>query len=255
MDRFQPVDPDTLESEFGASVAIDGGILTFAVPQEQIVVTVEPVQEELNQFNLWDPNGLAGDEFGGGLALRQGTVAIGAPGVSSGSGAVLVARRVRRGEWTTPLRLTTPELSPSDRLGAAVALGEGVLAVGAPGRNGDGEVLLFLGSGVSWSFPSHVPRDGEVGRQFGASVAVGGNLLLVGAPGTDEVDDHGRVVLYELSEGPLTKEEGFQAVLPLSGDLFGRDIALTDAFFAVTSPGRGDRVTVFGLPRPVEEEP
>ena len=257
VDWFQPKEADTLESAFGATVAIDGGILAFGVPQEQRVVTVEPVQEELYQFDLLDPDGLAEDEFGGGLALRQGTLAIGAQGANGASGAVFVGLRVERGEWTVPpLRLTTPELFPSDRLGAAVALGEGVLAVGAPGRNGDGEVLLFQGSGFSWSSPSDVPRDGEVGREFGASVALTSQQLLIGAPGREE--DPGHVFLYARGESlTLTKEEGFQAVLPRSGDLFGSDIALTDMFFAVTSPGpaRGDRVTVFGLPRPAEEEP
>jgi FG-GAP repeat len=248
---IQPVPPVPGEG-FGSAVAIEDDVLAIGAPRPAFrgaVATLERVQggwwtQTDALFGFQIP---AGDRFGSALALRQGALVIGAPGEGAERGAAYVALRNERGKWPVSLRLVTPVLLPSDRLGASVALDAGVLAVGTPGRlDGLGAVLVYRKSGPSWSLEQEVVASTSA-REFGASVALLDDRLAVGAPCFDEP---GRVFLFERGGGwPPVIDQG--ALHPADGDGFGTAVALTDGFLSVTQPGStaGQRVTVFTLRR------
>ncbi len=259
---IQPRPPVSGEA-FGTAVAIEADILAVGAPRsgdEGVVVTLERVQGEWIQTgDLRGADGHPGDGFGGALALRQGTLAIGAPS-ENGGGAVYVAQRLEQGEWTAPARLAdTPVLLSSDRLGAAVALGDRVLAIGAPGRReGDGAVLVFTAAGTTWTYRAQIALLEEHEREFGTSVALQGKRLLVGAPGEGNLppDDLDHAFLFGGEGAQWTLIAAVDAINPPHGDRFGTAVALTTTFFAVTNPGPagGDRATVFKLRRPAAVE-
>ncbi len=248
-ESFQSAEPHPGE-RFGAAVAIEGAILAVGAPRpgsRGVVFTAELLQGEWTQTDdLKVPGGHPGDLFGTALALRQGTLAIGAPALVGG--AVHVALREEGGSWTEPVRLAITPLSQADRIGAAVALTVGVLAVGAPGRNTAGAALLLAGSGSSWSLVQEVDPEDELPHEFGSAVALTRDRLAVGAPGPLLADDPGRAYLY-VREDVWEKAEEVNALQPQGGDNFGAALALVPDFLVVTSPGPvgGDRATAFKL--------
>ena len=264
---FNPDSPSPGEV-FGASLAVEGDVVVIGAPSPVARGGVYIAEREAG---VWFHKAFLaaavpepGDGFGTAVALRQGVLAIGAPGtpgeivvfsrkgepavVAPAPGAVYVARR-QQGVWSASLRLPSPPLSTADRLGASVALGDGVLAIGAPGReDGEGSVLVYGESGPSWGLEQEVVGSTSA-REFGAAVALLDDRLAVGAPGeSGEDDEPGRAYLFERGDGwELVIDEG--ALRPTDGDQFGTAIALTDDFLTVTQPGSpaGDRVTVFTL--------
>ncbi len=75
-----------------------------------------------------DPDG--GEFFGYSVDIDGAGVAVGAPAIGSGAGAAYLLTRDGTG-WTAPLRVES-DARHGDEYGASVALGGGLLAVGAP---------------------------------------------------------------------------------------------------------------------------
>lgn len=148
-------------------------------------------------------------------------------------------------------RLEVPALVPGDELGAAVAAGPGLLAIGAPGddRQGSqaGAVHILVQAGGAWSEQSVVvASEGVTGDRFGAALALSGDTLAVGAPGRDapETGDQPRrgqagAVLVFRREGDGWREAAtLTAPDAAVGDRFGASIAFVDAdHLAVGAPG------------------
>lgn len=131
--------------------------------------------------------------------------------------------------------------------GAALALDERILVVGAPHvtSGGAGEVYVFLYDPQDvvclrdWCLWDELSI-GETGDRFGAAVALDGDWIAVGAPLDDDdpfgFADRGRVYLYErstsghfTSRGSLGGSQG--------GAQFGTSVALTAGSLLVGAPG------------------
>lgn len=85
------------------------------------------------------------ESFGAAVALRSGLLAVGAPAHRVGAneiGAVFVYARSVDGAWEQVGLLRPPGLSGGAQVGAAVAWGPGLLAVGAPGADGQQGVVF-----------------------------------------------------------------------------------------------------------------
>ena len=108
-----------------------------------------------------DPEGSsAGLAFGSAVAATETELWIGAPGAEDSRGRV--DRFTREGAgWRAAGSMTDPSLDSRSRMGAAVAIGGGVAAVGAPGAVGNaGLTAIFVADGAGWSGPAWV-RGGE----------------------------------------------------------------------------------------------
>lgn len=97
-----------------------------------------------------------------------------------------------------------------DEFGAAIAIGNERLIVGAPGTDSppyyySGAAYVFDVTTGQQLFKLTAPDIGFGGR-FGASVAISGNLAMVGAPGDWGSDFHHGAYLFDLTTGQfLTK--------------------------------------------------
>jgi MYXO-CTERM domain-containing protein len=125
-----------------------------------------------------------GGHFGAALSRAGDLVAIGSP-VEDPQGAVYFAREVD-GAFTLDPNPLLPSGAPAIlEFGGALALtDDGLLAVGAPGSDGDaGAVLVYRDDGADyWDLLAiHTPDQGLAPR-FGASVAFVEGALVVGAP-------------------------------------------------------------------------
>eukprot|EP00698_Gefionella_okellyi_P019866 TRINITY_DN6156_c0_g1_i1.p1 TRINITY_DN6156_c0_g1~~TRINITY_DN6156_c0_g1_i1.p1 ORF type:complete len:860 (-),score=160.70 TRINITY_DN6156_c0_g1_i1:7-2586(-) len=153
-----------------------------------------------SQQTLIDPftNSSVGDNgalFGNDMAYDsgQGILAIAADGqffdfVTTSAGAVFLyqAPSAPGGNFTFVQMLseTTSRLS-GDFFGSDVAIGGGVIVVGADGRNQSmGKVYVYEQSGSSFVLTKTLSSPQNAYHRFGFSVAVAGDFICVGAPGS-----------------------------------------------------------------------
>ncbi|MEJ2601358.1 MAG: FG-GAP repeat protein [Anaerolineales bacterium] len=153
-----------------------------------------------------------------------------------------------------------PGMGNHGGFGQAIALGDGILAVGAddslsyPSGEQYGVVFTFLRQGDQWvQQPELTPSDRDDGTQydphFGNSLAMEGDLLFVGAPEADDPqkgDNTGGVYIFQRESGSW-KENVTRLIpndpLPDSG--FGSRLAASGDTLAVTEGYRGRRVYLF----------
>ena len=153
-----------------------------------------------------------------------------------------------------------PGMGNHGGFGQAIALGDGVIAVGAkdsltnPPGSQYGVVFTYLRQGDRWAQqPELTPSDRDEGTQydphFGSSLAMDGDLLFVGAPEADDPqmgDNTGGVYIFQRQAGTW-KEIVTRLVpdepLPDSG--FGAMLAASGDTLLVSEGYRGRRVYLF----------
>ncbi len=183
-------------------------------------------------------DGAANDQFGFDLAVKGDWAAIGAFGVSSGTGAVYLYKHDSN-HWVFMQRLTASDGDAGDRFGFVVAMsGTGHLVVGAP-RDDDkgsdsGAVYLFTlnSSSNTWGDQKKiVASDGAAGDDFGCTVAMSETgHLVVGSPYDDNMGTNAGVVyLYTLNSTSNTwgDEQKIVASDGAAGDGFGWSVAMS----------------------------
>lgn len=125
-------------------------------------------------------DGTEDGQFGYSVAMREDTIAIGAPGERD---AVFVYQRSGN-DWTGRAKLSPP---PGDRafFGVSVALGQEILVVGAPGSDRRaGAAYVYQVADGHWVQRSKIvgAQPGEA-LQMGGAVAVDDTTVLLGATG------------------------------------------------------------------------
>jgi hypothetical protein len=195
--------------------------------------------------------------FGASLALSGDTLAVGATGEDSESGAVYVFRRSGTA-WLQEALLHASNAESLDHFGASVALSGDLLAVGAPqedsaalGIGGDqgnhgiwdnGAVYVFRREGAAWQQEAYV-KSSRLGysQRFGGLVALSGDTLAaVGAtsppswPGTPQPPRMAAVHVFRRDQTGWRAE----AVVDVGADLGLHDLALADDTLAVGSTDR-----------------
>jgi hypothetical protein len=134
-------------------------------------------------------------------------------------------------------------LKAGDQFGSAVAVGDGVIAVGAYlADGGRGAVYLFTRVGNGWG--EKLPRlSGGPGEWFGFDLAFDttGKTLIIGAPSPGKV---GKVYIHD--------DRGLQPPVTwgAAGDEFGSSVSTDEGWVAVGARGAGQRtgrVYVFEL--------
>ncbi len=262
-----PVDGATA-SAYGRAVALVGDTAAVAASDGVWLFARDfPAPGQWGQVAHLVPPQDAPADFGASLSLAGPRLAVGAPGRGDQRGAVYLYRRGPQG-WQRQRTLTGS--APGGRFGAAVALNDTWLAIGAY-REPVGEVA---DSGAVHLF--HCPADGDCAEaavltdpfperweEYGAALALSDTWLAVGAPAKDSVQsgdtavplagrrgqafaiakgdapfcgaDTGGVFLYRLDDpGAIAA-----AIAPPDAEClqsFGAVLALNDAWLAVGSP-------------------
>ncbi|MGE0127290.1 MAG: putative Ig domain-containing protein [Blastocatellales bacterium] len=220
----------------------------LTVAEEQVVIEVEDhdAQYPLTidplfalQQMLTAADGVAGDQFGGAVALSGNTAAVGAnlddvSGKDQGSVYVFVRNGAK---WTLQGRLAAQDGAAEDYFGQSVALDGDTLVVGASrddvGANADqGAAYVFTRSGTLWTQQSKlIANDGGGSDNFGLAVALSGDTVVVGAPsGSNGASPNQGAAYIFIRSGagqPVwTQQQKLNAVSGASGDSFGNAVAL-----------------------------
>ena len=202
-------------------------------------------QTWVQTFKLMASDGEATGMFGDAVAI-DGTVAVvGAPGAGSVRGAAYVFE-YDGVEWSETAKLTATDGVPLDALGSAVAISEGMIAVGTPqGSNGSvrtGAVYVFEQDGDSWIETAKlVPADGGIFDGFGASMSLDGDMLVVGSPFHDGSGENaGAAYLFERASGVWSQDAKLSGHDIHPFDTFGASVGIAGDAIVIGSPLRDD---------------
>lgn len=198
-----------------ASGTNSGAAYLFNSVSESLILTIE------------NPTPAASDNFGATVAALPNLLFVGAPGDSSGSGAIYVFDP--NGSLIRTINNPTP--ASGDRFGASLATVGNNILVGAPlddtGAPDAGMAYLFDGNtgALLQTLRNPAPRFGD---NFGGSVAAVGGNLAVGAPlddvsnGSRLFNDSGSAYLFDGLTGGLLQT--FANPFPGDGDQFGASL-------------------------------
>lgn len=171
-DRMTHVGADS-DSDFGAAVAVDGGLAVVGAPyQDQAYVYQKTAEAWFETAVLSGPSG-----FGSALAVDEGTIVVGAPASSS----VHIYERAAA-TWIERLSFSPPE---TGCLGHAVAIDNSLAAAGD--SCGTTSVYTFTTGAGGWSTDATLTVPENPG--FGTSVDVDGERMAIGTGGAGYVFD------------------------------------------------------------------
>jgi hypothetical protein len=185
-------DADSMDY-LGTAVAVKGSVAVAGAPQDEQAGTLagsayvfrfNGTQWVQEQKLLPSPPPVSSGFFGTSVALNGDVVAIGAP--MTGTGKVYVFRYMNN-QWSQEDVVTAIDAAAGDRFGMSVALGSGVLLVGANRDDDDGtdsgSVYVFTYQGIDgWVHAQKLTAtDGQAGAGFGFAVSMSGNAALIGA--------------------------------------------------------------------------
>ncbi len=241
--------PGLAAQQFGGTSAVADGQVLVGEPGNQTLPGIVYVYarggsgwEEAGRLTV-SPLTAAPDGFGRALDAHGGTVVIGAPGWDGGRGAAMVYRRNAAGAWTEVARLSAAGLDEDAAFGAAVALGQGVAVISAPGQNeGAGAVYVFASDGDAWTGSGQATPDGAM-PGFGTSVALhGSTLLATTAPSRDAP-----IEVFAFRLDPMSGRPSPRGRLEAAVDLgersgFGSTIAVRGQLALVGAPAAGQGV-------------
>jgi len=184
---------------------------------------------------LLPSDGAERDWFGWSIAIDDGVVAVGAPadddnGSSSGSAYLFDAST-----GAQIAKLLPSDGAEIDQFGRSVAIGNGVVAVGAWGDddNGSDSGSAYLFDAITGAqIAKLLPSDGEAGDRFGLDVSIDNGVVAVGAfRNDDNGSSSGSAYLFEAITGVQIVK-----ILPGDGadsDRFGYSIAIGSGIVAV----------------------
>ena len=180
---------------FGMSIDIDNGIVTVGAPHDDdngngsgsAYLFDATTGDQIAK--LLPDDGASGDVFGSSVAIDNGLVAVGAPfgdGNSRSSGSAYVFD-ASTGDQIA--KLTADDGRYRDRFGTAIAIDNGLVAVGAPHYDVigsyPGSAYLFDAS-TGTQIAKLLSSDGADGDIFGHSIALDDGVVAVGASGDDD---------------------------------------------------------------------
>ncbi|NMB87213.1 MAG: hypothetical protein GYA17_02565, partial [Chloroflexi bacterium] len=222
--------------EFGSSVAVDEDTILVGSPAQSSNTggaTVFTRSEGVWSQQAWlhAAGGTSGDRFGSAVDVSGDNAIVGAPGVSSNSGAAYAFQR-NGTAWSQIQQIVNPVplAGSDDYFGNAVAIDGDLMVVGAYRRTvtrvSGGQTFTYADEGAAFAFglkngiwqlqtvvePLQA-SDGTRGDYIGYAVAISGSLVLVGAPQFDgrsayiptalNTDGAGYIYITEIS-APMT---------------------------------------------------
>ena len=180
---------------FGAALATDGHRLLVRAAEQNdgrgvvLLFHREGTGDWEEVARIESPEVEEGDGFGRALALHGDLALVGAPEHGEGGGAVLVYEAETDGGWSHTQTLTAPEGQEDDLFGAALALGDRGLLVGAPGRSERaGTTFAFARDDQNgeWTLTGELTVPGlQSNSRFGAGIALMAEEAVITAPTFD----------------------------------------------------------------------
>jgi choice-of-anchor B domain-containing protein len=187
-----------IQDGFGSALAVDGRLMAVGAPETSerrgavYVFEREASGRWVERAKLTAASPADGDRLGRTVALRGGVLLAGAPGEGERRGRVLVFHRgPDASRWSEQGELVGSASRPQERFGAAIALDQDRMLVGAPGQiigpsAETGRVVVFRRSGNAWiKEDSLAVRDAETLPGYGAAVLLQGSEAFVSAPAVD----------------------------------------------------------------------
>ena len=237
---------------FGTSIAVDGNLMAVGAPRTSENRGAVYVFER-NSGGTWSerarivpPNAAAGDRFGASLAVSGNAILVGVPGHSQGTGAVLVYRRgANASAWTEAARLAGGGITAGDAFGAAMAVSNDALIVGAPGPGNSlfgqaqgraGQAFIFRrGGGGAWSEEARLAiTDDARLRALGGVVAIDGTDAYLPQPSADQ--GQGAIHHFRREGSGWTYAGKINAATPERSTFFGASVAVDGATMIVGAP-------------------
>jgi hypothetical protein len=234
--RAQPPSTDT---NFGSAVSLSGNSVLVSYPNENWADLFDATTgAELTPI----PSGVVIIPPGGnpewGLspsAVSGDRVVIGEPRAAPGPGPVTSGSASvydLAGNWLFTFREPTLLRTNLDLFGAAVAVSDHYVVVGAPGGNsGTGAAYLFS---VTTGHLLQTFAGSAAGGLFGISVAVSGDSVVVGAPGENGMNGSAYVFSATVGGPPRYTWHNHS---PTGSNLFGWSVAVSGTTAVVGSPG------------------
>jgi hypothetical protein len=181
------------ESAFGAAVALDGDTVVVGAfgpnggAGGAYVFTRTATTWTLSAKVAAD-DGQSGDAFGGAVAVRGDTIAVGAF-AQAGIGAAYMFARDGLGAWTLAKKLTAAGGASRDYFGTSICLDGDTVAVGADYRDGArGGAYVFKRVEGAWAQAALLSADDAVvDDHLGYGLALDAGTVIAGAYGRDNV--------------------------------------------------------------------
>ena len=191
------------------------------------------------QAKLVGGDAAAGDAFGTAVALAEDRAIVGSPGHDAGStstGAAYLFDRLG-GAWSELAKLVASDGGSPELLGQSVAIGESLVAAGAPGANGGaGAVYAFQQDGGTWiQLARAVASDGAASDSLGWSVAVRGNLVVGGAP---LANGFGALYAFAMRATGASQLAKITSPVGQIGEELGFSVAIDGEAMVAGAPGR-----------------
>ena len=224
---------------FGYSVSVDGGVI--AVGAEQAATNkgsayLYDAQTGQELHELYPSAAKLGDQFGYSISSDSGKVAVGSRNGSSslaGSAGVVFVYDASTGDQL--LRVQANDGANGDFFGTSVALGDGLLVVGATGANGEIGAAYVFDVATGNQLAKLTPNTGAQFDRFGWSVAVDNGIAVVGARShaSNGINNSGAAYLFNAANGAQL----FKLVPSdiAQSDLFGHAVAIDGGIVAVGS--------------------
>lgn len=181
-------------------------------------------------------DGVAGDQFGGSVAISGTTAIVGAPanaatGGGNGSAYVYV---LTSGVWTLQQKLTANDGAADDAFGSNVSISGDTVVVGAFGdmvgtNVNQGSAYVFVRSGTTWTQQQKlVATGGAANDVFGRTVAIAGDSVVVGASSADTMTnvDQGAAYVFLRTGTTWAQQARLTAGDGSALDYFGDSVAI-----------------------------
>lgn len=174
-------------ARFGAAVALSGERLAVGAPLDEEAGRVGSVRVYVRDAGGWSLEETlvggapgAAERLGWSVDLEGDVLVAGAPW-AFGGGLARVYERDPGAGFGEVATLVDPELAAGARFADALALSDGLVAVGAPNA---ARVRLFERTDGGWTRGAALAMTGaSEDEEFGAALALAGSRLSVGAPG------------------------------------------------------------------------
>ena len=237
--------------KFGNAVAIDGdtaivGAQGTANSMGAAYIFTRSGGTWSQQAKLTAGDGKANDYFGMAVDISGDTIAVGAYGHNSQTGAVYIF--IRSGTtWSQQAKLSAGDAFLGDNFGGSVAIDGDTFIAGAATKDGNtGAAYVFTRSGSAWSQQAKLSAvDGAAEDRFGNSVAISGDSAIVGA--YTRSSNTGAAYIFTRSGGTWSQQAKLSGSDSAASDHFGINVLIsgTSAFVAAQDNDTGTGAVYF----------
>ncbi len=272
---------------FGASVAMDGGILVVGAPEDDDGC---PPASDCNSGSAYifarnegggdnwglvqkitTTDSIANDLFGSDVAIDGGTIVVAAEsddenGINSGSAYVFSRNEGGADAWGLTAHISPTSPAPVDFFGSSVDIDGGVIAVGATSDDGPdwasphpnfncGAVYVFQrneGGLDAWGEAAKITvTESYTGDQLGTSVAIEGGTIVASALGRAEgAPNTGAAYVFSRNVGGADEwglVKKLVAARRSDYDYYGIDVGLSGDVIAIGAYGSDEVTSAAGL--------